>query len=288
MVMNKKISIFLCFLIFCLARPILSLDIPEHPNSKRIDKKVKQIDEFTMVNYRYESILSSDQITNFYKEMLTGQGYVQKDYLMPFKPSFFKRLPQSKQYLFKRDDNIIFLSFIPSVEERLTHYTVTLGTLPIGEEPPDISYVLEPQELGFAPVYPDSQQIIFETEGSAKVFVGYSVAEEPEPVKRFYVDNMPTYQWSLAEEYFVEGIPAEVLGCPSCKETTLKKALESSKNIANTTVLKFRQQGKECIIGVCRFRGFPISITAMVPKKMKSTLEKISGTMILVYYEEKE
>ena len=191
---NRVGYAFLLFLLivfttFNFVRNVYALDLPHPPDTELVEGKT----------YQFRSLLSQGDILQFYQQKLTSEGWERID--VPFQQTPGFAFP-NRTFNFTKGSDTLVLVFSPFTTEGFVFYTINSGEPPEGsgltevqELSPD-EMLKESESLDFMPIYPKSKQINL-SGASAGTYVGYMASGSIDEIKKFYLQGMPQYGWSL-------------------------------------------------------------------------------------------
>ncbi|MBP7087748.1 MAG: hypothetical protein KBB01_00470 [Candidatus Omnitrophica bacterium] len=266
---KKIILVIFCLVSFKALAEVANL--PYYPNSKLIKKEIKKFAEVDResVIYHYTSNSSKSQISQFYKERLSKQGWQPID----------KASPNS--YLKK--GMMLSLNFMPSLNKKETSYSVITGDLTKGNDnkacPPEGCFTPD-KKPSFKPPYPSSAELISYNSFTKGIhYFAYKTKENPKQVEDFYLRRMPSLGWKLSEQKSNFDTVDISSACPVCPEISG----EQSKNIAETPFANAKN-----LVFKNNNQAYYIFISSYYLKDIKSEAEKEllkdTYTIIGIYY----
>ena len=229
------ITVFFTIAVFAQASGIIS-----HPNSEILDKS---IEKGSYEIYSYRSKLPRETISNFYREMLSRQGWEETFLSDPYSTDLF---------YFSKDNARLSLNFNPSTDPNLVYYDIKVDYLNFitKREENIFRKVSLPQRLDFIPTYPGSEQIEVE-KSSREISAVYLASGSPENVKNFYIKEMPALGWELIDQGPIDGdtFPdREKLLSDPYLSSQIENSIEDIRTTG--TILMFGKTKKSCFVTV--------------------------------------
>jgi hypothetical protein len=264
------VTLFFCSNIFLEA---FALKLPQHPNSTLIKQEFNQ-DKSQVFEYR--SRLSQEQIFQFYREMLSYQGWQIEETAAQI----------GGMNVFKKGEQSLILNFPPSAERGITLYRLTLVERPQAELPlvgseeykkeEERFKIQEPQKLDFMPIYPGAKQITY-NKSADRIWVMHLASGTYEAIRDFYLKEMPALGWKLLKNKEEEVQSS----CSSCAKASLGE--KASQEKPKMTSLEFAKETKKCFLYI-----YPKQDSAEAEEKYKkaSTTQKLGDIIINVNYHE--
>jgi len=271
---KKILFLYFCTSALCFTVNAQLLEPPIPFGAELIDKKENKKEQSLI--YLYRSKASMEEVLEYYRGAFVQQGFKEQKLNNTSNPDIF---------INNKEKTIILLVFPPSLNEQETAYSLTIGKMAettISKEQLASSLsnfsnnIRDPQKLDFMPVYPNAKQFEYGTwEASLSVGVAYVSHDSAEAIEKFYLDEMPSYQWDLVDrepsqgaynfsEWFSKIAPYSQF-CSKCNSSLMQ---DEFLGIPPLTIkgskLTFAADGKKCVITIYTFQDI---------------IEKAQGTM---------
>lgn len=277
----KQLSSFLILLLllFC-TQALAQSSSPSLPScTELISQKKQDTKQAAVTMYEYSSCLSKEEIIKFYKESFLSLQMNEIKNSLQHGIFIFERYPfQSKE-----------LNFKSAQENGKTFYSLTEYFYRNLSIVPSTTFTT-PQKLDFMPTFPDAWQFIYSTYWSPMIGVWYLSGSEPEQVCDFYLKNMPSFGWQLADSVSKQGsynfyqwfqfVDPFSKALPTLQARNYEEFITPLAIRGKT--LTFRQGEKNCTIAIYKFDD--------IVEKAKGTIwdasafEQYGSTMISVFY----
>lgn len=240
---------------------------------------------------RYETFLSKEKITAFFKKEAPTTGW-----------------KQLRENYFVKEGYALSIVFLPSRgKNKRQQFMLTYANTPTKEELEDSKKEV-PDRLNFMPVYPRAKQL-FLWDTQEGMIASYQTADQIRQVVLFYKSVMPNSGWALYEETPIKESVAKK-GCPDCEknlmdditkkfkgnpsmvgkfEQAIKAMRDQGVSLASSAMLAFRKNKQRCIINLM---GYDVSKlpeeeqnkTGLEQKPAAADMSQFQGTQISVSY----
>jgi hypothetical protein len=214
----------------CLAEP----QIPLPGDAVKVNEKTTNAGFLSVLITYYNTSLSPDKITVFYKKEMEKAGWDQR-----------------RPGVFMKDDYIVSVIVNPSSANKTskTRFIITTNRVP---SPDEIlaSRKETPDEVDFMPVYPGSMQNFLMNLPSGGISASYITDDDIKDVVFFYKSGMLRYGWGLQGEPVVKVGELECPGCLKGKGSSskLKASTKASATTSNAELSFTRGNGDKCKI----------------------------------------
>lgn len=289
----------ICLVVVTAQAQLFSLAAPHQ--TRFIDKQEINSTIFTGTLYKYESELDKEQILDFYRDSFKREGYKQMDVKDEDAQTIVATFFNEKTRQTRR------IVFSPGVKEGTIRFFLQVGTSEIDNKlyikppnqpccgPLDVTAALTkiaraPRQPEFMPLFHEMQELEYiEWKNTNAVSAGYISQVDADKAIKFYLQEMPSYGWSLAERtnhagwYTIDKwfpivapdsafVPADF---PSLVKTIPPLSMRGA-------TLTFKRDNEKCVVTVHTFdnadkilRNHPYNLSA---------LEKFGTTIISVMY----
>lgn len=288
MAMIRNTFLLVLMFLFCAflsGAQTVKLSLP--PSSEKVSGKQNVLnDGFTVYENVYSSQLPKEEILKFYRSEFSSLDMQE-----------FNDTKNSEYYAFQSiPEKMAYIKFNEPQADGKTNFTVLVYER---EKCPILpgSLFTSPEKLDFAPVYSGSRQflnarfskddIYFAPMTAAAAYLAKSNSAE---VSSFYIDNMPSFGWVLAQSSDNDGIydfsQWAVMIDPFTKAVPLLEAKGYKKKIPPLKVkgktLTFKQGNKKCVITIYTFEDMIEKAEGTIWDA--NTLRQYGDTVIVVYY----
>lgn len=190
------------------------------PSTEKISSSVSNIVGQNMTVSMYVAPLSFEEIKNFYRRILTSEGWEEKS--APTNQIAGQSIQsQQNAVVFTKNNNSEYINiiYIPRRDpEGRTYFAIGQGKAPTLKDFANTA----PAKLDFMPLYPAAKQISFK-EDAEEISVSYVSQDKMSSIINFYKMNMPDYNWELSGEDEIERSSAQpddlkrrLAFCPNC------------------------------------------------------------------------
>lgn len=253
----------LFFIFFALSLVICSFIRAESleliPNGTQLIKTKTQEDPvYTTTTYKYDSVLSKQNIINFYRRAFSAQGIKEE------RESQAMSLDQDRLSFSKGSSLKVELEFF-DLSQQNTGYYLYLTKLRQKRRVFDLASFIQPQELGFMPVYQHAVQFRYGQRDVPVPMTGVAYLSK-DPVGRvnnFYAMNMSEAGWELKSSMPRQGrfkfTEWPFIIAPFLKDAdiSLENVKADEKLVPKLDIegitLTFEKEQEKCIITIYKF-----------------------------------
>ncbi|OQB14403.1 MAG: hypothetical protein BWY16_00165 [Candidatus Omnitrophica bacterium ADurb.Bin205] len=242
--------------------------IPLPADVELISEKTANIGPSQSVVSIYESALSLDRLSSFFKKEMARAGWVEQ-----------------KQGFYMKDGYLAMVVFMPSkVKGAKVRFTVNSSRIPSKEEVLAASKD-RPDKLNFMPVYPGSKQL-FLWDLPTGVSASYETEKDIKDVVFFYKSGMLNYGWSLVSETPIS-METVNIDCPDCQKSQNKATPSSALrnvNMSKANLTFRRKDGEKCTIRIFQSTPGPQGLMSVNPDSDQTQILLKKTSILVTYY----
>lgn len=314
--MEFKQIIFLLIFVFIYYPTIAQSKPTSHAkpySTDLVDEIINETELGTVSLRKYSSSFSEDRIVDFYRDFFSQQGL--EELYPEDKDSLVQGTPDDR-FEFVGEHTRATIIFVPSVNSRVKYYVsiydrrdlYKIGkrkkaawskqkrkkALKSGKTIKFFENITDPRKVDFMPIYPDVMQLEYvdwNSVGRPMISIGYLTSKDSSKVVNFYIENMPSFGWTLTKRdaHYLknyetsEWIPM-VAPYTYCAHNSCEPLLPQEIPLLSVRgeTLTFKNRKEKCVITIHAFDD--------IVRKSKSTIydlsvvEKYGSTAIGIAY----